>query len=99
MPIAYFIGAVADITVTASLGIIFVFLVHFSGTRYLYLQGIGYGLLIWVALFGTLLGQSVHEKMPQTASGIVVTILAHFFFGAALAFFYKILKSQKTRSS
>ena len=89
MPTAYFIGAVADITVTAGLGVVFVFLIYYIGSKHLYLKGIGYGLVIWVVIFGTLLGQSVQEKLPQNPSGIVVTIVAHLFFGLALAFFYR----------
>lgn len=86
-PVALLIGAVADITVSSVLGILFVFFVYFLGWKYLYIKGIGYGLFIWVSIFGTLLGQSVQDKLPQTPSGIFVTIAAHFIFGLAMAFF------------
>jgi len=32
-------------------------------------------------------------KLPQTATGIIVTIVAHFFFGLALAFFTRRLEN------
>lgn len=90
-PIAYFIGAVADITVSASLGILFVYIIYTVGGKYLFLKGIGFGLLVWVTIFGTLLGESVKGKITQEPSGIIVTIIAHFFFGLSLAFFTRRL--------
>lgn len=86
-PIAYFIGGVADITVSALLGIVFVYMIYIVGSKYLLLKGIGFGLLVWVSIFGTLLGESVKGKIPQEPAGIIVTIIAHFFFGVSLAFF------------
>lgn len=94
-PVAYFIGAVADLTISAALGIIFVYLIYILGTKNLYIKGIGFGLIVWVLVFGTLLSQTVREKLPQEPSGIVVTIFAHFFFGLALAFFTRLLYSRK----
>ena len=96
-PSAYIIGGIADITVTAGLGVLFVYSIQFIGRNYLIIKGIGYGLIIWVSLFGTLLGQSVQEKIPQTPSSIFVTIVAHFFFGLSLAVFtHYFYRSKKT---
>ena len=86
-PSAFFIGGVADITVSAMFGILFLYILYILGKKYLLIKGIGFGLLIWVGIFGTLLGQSVQQKIPQTTSGIVVTIVAHLFFGLSLALF------------
>lgn len=95
-PIAYFIGGIADITVSAALGVLFVYIIHFVGSKYLFIKGVGYGFLIWVGIFGTLLGQSVKGKIPQEPAGILVTIIAHFFFGLALSFFtWKLQKLQR----
>lgn len=95
-PSAYIIGAIADITVTAALGVAFIYSIYFIGREYLIVKGIGYGMLIWVGVFGTLLGQSLQEKLPQTPSGIFVTIAAHFFFGLSLAIFtHYLYKSKK----
>lgn len=95
-PSAYIIGAIADITVTAALGVVFIYSIYFIGREYLIIKGIGFGLIIWVGLFGTLLGQSVHDKIPQTPSGIFVTIAAHFLFGLSLAIFtHYLYKSKK----
>lgn len=86
-PIAYLIGGIADLTVTALLGVIFVYFIHYFGKRYLIIKGIGFGLVVWVGVFGTLVGTTVQQKLPQSPSGIIVTIVAHLFFGLALAVF------------
>jgi len=85
-PVAYLIGGVADLTVSAAFGVLFVYLIQLLGRKYLLIKGIGFAMFIWVAVFGTLLGQSVAEKLPQEPAGIVVTIIAHFFYGVALSF-------------
>ena len=91
IPAAYLIGGIADITVTAALGVLFVTVIYFTGKRRLWIKGIGFGLFVWVSLFGTLLGQSVQAKLPQEPSGILVTIAAHFVFGLGLAGFTQLL--------
>jgi len=88
VPLAYVVGAVADIVVASALGVVFFLLVDRYGNRkYLWLKGIGFSMIVWVVLFGTLLGQSVERKLPQDVLGIMVTIVAHFVFGLGLAFF------------
>lgn len=93
-PIAFLIGGVADIVVTAFLGIIFVYVIDYIGRENLWVKGVGFGMLIWDGLFGTLLSESVQAKLPQQPSGILVTIASHFFFGLGLAaftaLFYKV---------
>lgn len=83
-PAAYLIGAVADFTVAASLGIAFLYVLSFIGKENLWLRGIGLALATWVFLFGTLLGQTTLHQEP---AGILVTLAAHFVFGIALALF------------
>lgn len=89
-PLAYLIGAVTDFTMTAVLGIVFVYFIHFFGSRYLWIKGIGFGLSVWVILFGTLL-TTIQNKIQLSATGILLTIVAHSFFGLAIAFFTWLL--------
>lgn len=84
-PMAYLIGGVADVTFSAMLGVIFVYFIYFFGAKHLFIKGIGFGLAVWVVIFGTLLGQSIEAKLPQNPPGIIVTILAHVIFGLTLA--------------
>lgn len=83
-PIAYLIGGVADVTFSAILGVMFVYFVYFFGAKHLWIKGLGFGLSVWALVFGTLLGQSVEAKLPQNPTGIIVTIVAHIFFGLTL---------------
>ncbi|WP_291300086.1 hypothetical protein [Desulfosporosinus sp. BICA1-9] len=89
--LAYLVDAIADITVTSLLGVVFVYFIYLFGSKNLWTKGVGFGLVVWVSLFGTLLGQTVEDKLPQEPTGAVVTIIAHIVFGLALAFFTKVL--------
>lgn len=94
--LAYIIGAIADLTISALLGVIFVYILYFTGKKYSWVKGVGFGLLVWVNLFGTLLGESVMQKIPQKPMNILVTIIAHFVYGLALAYFARLfLKEQR----
>lgn len=90
-PVVYFIGVITDITVTGVLGVIFILFIYFLGKDYLLIKSIGFGLFVWVALFGTLLSQEVQQKIPQEPSGIVVTIIAHIVYSLGFAFFTSFL--------
>jgi hypothetical protein len=89
-PIAYLIGGVIDLTVTAIIGALFIYFLHFTGRDYIWLKGVGFGLVIWVLLLGTLLIQS-RTKLALTSSDTIVTLMAHFFYGLSLAFAAKKL--------
>jgi hypothetical protein len=96
-PLAYLIGGIADITVSALLGIVFVYFIYYLGSKHLWLKGIGFGLSVWVVVFGMLLGPSVQTNLPQQPLGIVVTIAAHLSFGLALALLTRGLHLEKTK--
>lgn len=99
-PAAYLIGGAADFTVTAVLGIAFIYALDFIGKENLWLRGVGLGLATWVFLFGTLLGQADQNQIPQEPSGIMVTLVAHFVYGLGLfvftGFYFQLLKKTKT---
>lgn len=67
------------------LGIVFVYFIYYFGSKFIWIKGIGFGLAVWVTVFGTLLGETVQAKLPQSPAGIAVTITAHIMFGLALA--------------
>ncbi|MGI6148480.1 MAG: hypothetical protein GX195_06480 [Firmicutes bacterium] len=89
-PLGILVGALVDITVSASLGVLFLYVLKYTGSEYLWLKGLGYGMLTWAGLFATLLGPHIEKKVPQDAAGILVTIVAHACFGLALAWFSKL---------
>lgn len=93
--LAYIVGAIADITFTSLLGVVFVYVIYLFGPKNLWTKGMGFGLVVWVIIFGTLLGQTVEDKLPQEPAGVVVTLIAHIAFGLALAFFTKVLDQDK----
>ena len=97
--LAYLIGAIADITVTSLLGVVFVYIIYLFGSKNLWTKGLGFGLVVWVSLFGILLGKTVEDKLPQEPTGVVVTIIAHIVFGLALAYFTKLLDLNRVKET
>ncbi|MHB1421308.1 MAG: DUF6789 family protein [Bacillota bacterium] len=93
-PSAYLIGGLADIIVTSMLGVVFIYFMHYF-PKHLWLKGIGFGLLVWVGLFGFLLGPSVKTATQLGPSAIMVTIAAHACFGLALAFFTRMMQNMQ----
>ena len=85
------IGAAIDVTVSSLLGVSFLFLIMYTGIDFLFLKGIGFGLLAWVGPFSILLGRLIETKLPQNSSGVIVTLFAHIAFGVALAVFTSFL--------
>ncbi len=90
-PIAYLIGAIVDLTTTAALGVLFIYLLRLSGRDYLWFKGAGFGLIVWTGLFGTVLSQATEAKLPSEPTTILVAAVAHLLFGLALALFTKLL--------
>lgn len=90
-PVAYLVGGIVDLTTSAFLGVIFIYFLDFTGHRFIWFKGAGYGLLVWVGLFGTVLAQSVEQELPTGPLTILVTCFAHFIFGLSLAFFSKMM--------
>ena len=86
-PVAYLLGGVADLAVTALLGTVFVYAIRYIGDEYIYFKGLGFGLIVWAALFGTLFASRIQAKIPPEPTAILVTLAAHAIFGLALAFF------------
>lgn len=95
-PMAYVVGAAADLAMTALLGALFVFTIRYIGDEYLYLKGLGFGLIVWAVLFGSLFAARIQEKIPPEPPAIIVTLAAHTVFGLALAFFTSRLWLNKT---
>ena len=85
-PPAFLVGAVADIVTSAFLGVLFIYLVRYTGKKYLLFKGLGFGLLIWVGLFGTFLRQA-GNTLQLNATSIIVTLVAHAAYGIAMGFF------------
>lgn len=91
VPLAVVIGAIADLTTSAVLGTIFLYLLEWAGDEYLWFKGAGFGLVVWVALFGLLVGKNAVMRLALTPANIMVTPIAHLLFGLALAFLAPIL--------
>ncbi len=98
-PVGILIGAVTDIIVTVFLGVLFIYIIYFTGKENLWIKGVGFGMLVWVNFFVIVRGQFIQGKIPPEPSGILVTIVAHFLFGLSLAAFTKLLARSMTTFS
>lgn len=96
-PAAFLIGGAADLTVSVVLGIVFLYLLEYTNRRFGWIKGAGFGLLVWVGLFGTILGQSAQNKLPITSTTVVVTLFAHLAFGLSLALFDLLIDGRKIK--
>jgi len=96
-PAALLIGGVADLTISAVLGIIFLYLLKYTHHRFRWIKGAGFGLLIWVGLFGAILGQSAQNKLHISSTAIIVTLFAHFVFGLGLTLFDGLFGGRKIK--
>lgn len=94
---AFHISGAADLTVSVALGIVFLYLLEYTHRRFRWIKGAGFGLLIWVGLFGTILGQSAQDKLPITSTTIIVTLFAHLTFGLGLALFDLLIDGLKLK--
>jgi hypothetical protein len=64
---------------------LFIYFLHFTGRDYIWLKGVGFSLVIWVIVLGTLLVQS-QAKLNLQSADVLVTFFAHLVYGIALAF-------------
>lgn len=90
-PMGLLIGATADIIVASFLGVVFIYIIYFTGKENLWIKGLGFAMLGWVSMLGVILHQLIKNTIPPDPAGILVTIGAHFLYGLALAAFTKLL--------
>lgn len=95
-PLALVIGAVADLFTSAFLGIVFLYATRYMGKKYLLLKGLGFGVIVWVGLFGTVLRQT-GIILQLDVSSIAVTLIAHAAYGVALGFFTILFQRKKVK--
>jgi hypothetical protein len=94
-PAALLIGAVVDLFAAGSLGVAFLWLInHVVDKKLLVLKGFVFGVFVWLGLFGWL-ATTLEQKLPQSISGILVTLVAHAVFGIALAIFSRMVDGRE----
>lgn len=89
-PLAYLIGAIADLTVAMFLGVVFFLIIPYIGSHWLWLKGAGFGLLVWVGLFGILTSHVAEQVLPWEPRQVLVTPFAHLLFGLVLGLLARI---------
>ena len=76
------LSIISHVAVCMIIGVIFVYMIKFTSSNYLYIKGLGYSLVIWLLLntFGTLLNLPLFRKMPlNVAYATLSTALIYGF--------------------
>jgi len=81
------ISLISHIAVCMVWGVIFAYLISFTSSNYLYIKGLGYGLVLWVILhgFGTIFDLPLFTKMPLHIAYATLSYSLTYGFMTALA--------------
>ena len=85
------IGLAADFIVSAILGISFVYLIKYSGQRFLLIKGLVYGAVVWLLLYGGVRSLPMVRLHDYNPLHIVIALINHLIFGLILSFIIKLL--------
>lgn len=85
------ISIISHVAVCMIIGVIFVYLIRFTSSNYLYIKGLGYSLVIWLLLntFGTLLNLPLFRKMPLNVA--YSTLSTALIYGFMISLTLKII--------
>ncbi len=84
------INFLADYIYGAFLGIVFAYLIHMVGRRYLIFKGLLFGAFLWLFSFGGLRSLPIVKLREVIDVNMPYYLLIHIIFGLALGFFTKI---------
>lgn len=92
--LGFIVGVLAHIAVATMLGIIFVYIIKITSSRYLFLKGAGFGFIAWFLLsgFGTIYKLPLFEDIPPGPA--LTTLGGAILYGLVLASMLKILESK-----
>ena len=90
----FLMGVVTEIAVCIIYGIVFVYIIKFTSSRYLYMKGVGYGFILWMLLssFGTIYNIPLFDYVPLDAA--YTTLFTALIYGIVIAGVLKIMESK-----
>lgn len=85
------LSIISHIAVCIIFGVIFTYMILFTTSNYLYIKGLGYGLVLWVLLhgFGTIFNLPLFTKMPLHIA--YATLSLSLLYGFMIALTLKII--------
>lgn len=81
----WILGALTDIIASAVFGVILLYVIKFTGRKYLYIKGIGFGWFIWVLFFGVVINLHVVRITPTDIGTSLSSFFEHLIFGLTTA--------------
>lgn len=87
----WLLGFLAGLALCILLGIIFVYIVEWTGSDGIVFKGTLYGFLLWFLIYGGIKsGLEISSLQDHTTRQMVIQILPHLVFGASLGIIVKM---------
>lgn len=88
------LSLITHFAVCSIFGVLFAYIILFTTSNYLYIKGLGYGLVLWVLLhgFGTIFNLPLFTNMPLDIA--YATLSFALVYGFTTAFTLKILEEK-----
>ncbi len=90
---AVIVGMYTDYIIGCSAGVLIVFLLYYTSTKYYVLKGIAITSFFWLFIFGIILRSKVGRIDPIDSGTNLTNMFGHIFLGIAISFF--IIKLDK----
>ena len=84
---ALIVGILTDYAVAAILGLVIVYILHYTSTDYFWVKGLSIGLLSWLFIFGMVLRMKVGRINPIDYGTNLINLIEHMLLGILIAFF------------
>ncbi len=75
------LGWVAHLAMSIMLGIVFVYLLHYTGRDYALLKGAMLGVIVWYVNIGIISPLAVYTPLPLDAFSLLLMLAYHVIFG------------------
>ena len=92
--LGFLMGVITEVAVCIIFGVIFVYIIKFTSSRYLYIKGLGFGFVLWMLLtsLGTMYNIPLFEDTPLDAA--YTTLFTALTYGFVVAWVLKIIESK-----
>ena len=83
------VAQIGQLLFTGALGIIFVYLIKWSGSRHIYFKGVVFALIVWFTTYAIIVLFDIKELIPVRIETVLSNIVTVIIYGAVLALAFK----------
>ncbi|MCK8825391.1 hypothetical protein [Fuchsiella alkaliacetigena] len=95
-PLSLIFGAITDLTVAASLGVLTVYIIKNTGDDYPLFKGLLVGMMSYIFLYGLILELDITSTSVATPLPNFLALIQHIIFGLIMGWFIKRFGKLKT---